>query len=325
MKKGIYIKFIEYFFSIILIITLNFFIPRLMPGDPFTFLSSDDGDIAISYSDEQIERYKEYYDIDKPISIQYKNYVFNMFKGNLGYSIYYNDSVLKIIKKRMFWTFSLVIISIMLSSLLGVLLGSLSAWNRDKPLDKILYFILISFSEIPSFLIGIIILFIFSAKLGWFPLSGAITPFREFSSNIERVLDIVHHAALPSLTLSFVGIGEFYLIARNSMISVLSKDYMKTAKGKGLKKSRRVFRHALRNSIIPVVTRIFLSLGTAAGGAVLIENVFNYPGLGRLMREAVAVRDYPLIQGIFLVVTLLVLTMNFFADMTYKKLDPRVK
>lgn len=325
MKKSFVFKLTEYIITFICVITLNFFIPRLMPGDPFTFISSDENDVTVTYTDDQINKYKEYYGLDDPIHIQYINYIKNTFKGNFGYSIYYNDDVTNIIKERIRWTISLVIISLVISSAFGTLLGSISAWNRNKITDQVLYFISIFFSEIPSFLIGLLFLFIFAAKLKWFPLSGGISNFANYNSEFSKLLDIVHHAVLPVLTLSFVGTGGFYVLSRNSMISVLSKDYMKTAKAKGLSKKRRIFRHALRNSILPIVTRFFFSLGTMIGGAILVENVFNYPGVGRLMREAVFLRDYPLIQGIFILVTLLVLTMNLFADILYKKLDPRVK
>ena len=139
------------------------------------------------------------------------------------------------------------------------------------------------------------------------------------------ILDILHHAILPVMTLSIAKLGEFYLISRSSMLSVMSKDYMKTARGKGLKSRRILFRHGLKNSILPVITRIFLSLGSIFGQAVLIENIFNYPGIGTLMRQGVMVRDYVLIQGIFLFVAITVLTMNFIADLIYKKLDSRVR
>lgn len=311
--------------TFLFIITVNFFIPRLMPGDPFIYLSSDESGMNVTYSDEQIEKYKEYYGMDEPLAIQYVRYVKNTFRGNLGYSIILNDKVLNIIWNRILWTLSLVIISIIISSFFGSLLGAISAYNRNKLLDKILYFIFIIISEIPTFIIGLMFLFYFAAYLGIFPLSGGMTPFKDYSSSWEYITDIIYHGTLPALALSFINTGNFYLISRNSMINVLEKDYVVTAKAKGLNQSRIIFRHALRNAILPIVTRIFLSLGTAIGGAVLVENVFRYPGLGTLMREAIFFRDYPLIQGIFLIMAVMVLMMNFIADMVYKKLNPRLR
>ncbi|MDQ2085593.1 ABC transporter permease [Herbivorax sp. ANBcel31] len=317
-------KIFEYLLTFLIIITLNFFIPRLMPGDPFTFLSSEEGQVTITYSDDQIEKYKEYYGLDKPLAVQYIDYIVNIFKGDIGYSIYYNDSVINIILKRMMWTISIVIAAIILSCIVGAVLGSYSAWHRDGVFDKILYSVMIGVSQIPAFLIGVLFLFFLAAKTGWFPLAGGMQVFAEYESFAQKILDILHHAFLPVITLIFIRVGEFYFVARNSMLTVLTKDYMRTAVAKGLSKRRIIFRHALKNSMLPIVTRAFLAVGYVFGGAILVENVFNYPGVGSLMREAVMVRDYPLIQGIFLFVAVSVLTMNFFADIVYKKLDPRV-
>lgn len=323
-KKYCNKKIMGYIFTFFCVLTFNFMIPRLMPGDPFTFLSSDEGDVNITYTEEQIEKYKAYYGLDKPLSEQYVKYIKDTFKGNLGYSIYYNDQVLNIIKSRIGWTVGLVLISTFLSAVIGCVLGCISAWYKNKKGDGILYFIMMGFSEIPPFLVGTLFLFILAAKYGLFPLAGATESFAEYSNKYAQIKDIVHHGFLPVLTLTISNLGGFYLLSRNSTISVLSKDYIQTAKGKGLKRRTIVFRHALRNAIFPIITRIFLSLGAMIGGAILVENVFQYPGLGKLMKEAVFVRDYPLIQGIFILVTLLVLISNFLSDIVCKKLDPRM-
>ena len=310
--------------TFLVILTLNFFIPRLMPGDPFIFLSSSEGQVTTTYSEEQIAKYKAYYGLDKPMIVQYTSYLTNLLQGNIGYSIYYNNSVLTVIGKRVIWTVSIVLAAIFISCLIGTVLGSLSAWYRNGAFDKVLYSFIIALSEIPAFLIGIMFLFILAAKLGLFPLSGGIKTFADYSNSGEKITDILHHAFLPVLTLSIVRLGEFYLLSRNSMIAVLTKDYMRTARAKGLHNKRIIFRHALKNALLPIVTRVFLSLGAVFSGAILVENVFNYPGVGRLMREAVMVRDYVLIQGIFLFVAVTVLTMNLLADIIYRRLDPRV-
>lgn len=317
-------KVFEYSIIFLLIVTLNFFIPRLMPGDPFTFLSSNEGDIHHMYTEEEVEMYKSYYGLDKPIVKQYIEYINNLTKGNLGYSIYYNDTVISIILKRAIWTLGISTISLLISTLIGLVLGSISAWYRNTWLDRVLYPLMITLSEIPSFLIAIFLLFILAAKTGLFPLSGGITVFAEYENNLDKILDILHHGILPTLSLVLSQLGGFYLLSRNSMITVISKDYMTTAVAKGLSSKRIIFRHGLKNSIIPVLTRFFLSLGSVLSGAILVENVFNYPGIGRLMRQAVMVRDYTLIQGIFLFVTFLVLSMNLLADIVYKKIDLRV-
>lgn len=314
----------KFIMTLFFLVTLNFFLPRMMPGDPFYFISGDEGDVTISFSEEEIAKLKAYYDLDKPLGQQYVNYLKNLLNFNLGYSIYYGDDVISIIKSRIPWTLSLVLLSVFLGSTIGTVLGCLSAWYHESLLDRFLYFIMLIVSEIPSFLIGLLLLFLVAAQWGIFPLSGGMKPFANYSSNFDKVLDLLHHGFLPCLTLVLAGVGGFYLIARNSTISVMSKDYITTARAKGLRRNIIVFRHALLNAALPIVTRLFYSMGSAVGGAVLAENVFNYPGLGSLMRHAVMVRDYPLLQGIFLIVTLLVLSMNLISDFVYKKIDPRV-
>ena len=324
MKKSLYKKLIEYTIAFLCIISINFLIPRLMPGDPFTFLSSEDGYTTVIFSQNQIEEYKQYYGLDKPLHLQYASYIGNLFKGYLGYSIYYNEDVLPMVLKRSAWTIFLVIVSLAISSILGIVIGGISAWFRNRLFDRTAYFFMVVISEIPAFLIGIALLFFVAARFDLFPLSGGVTVFKDFESPIHWFFDIVLHSILPIATLVLTRLGGFYLLSRNSMISVLSKDYIITAKAKGLSKFRIVFRHAFKNAVIPVITRIFLSLGTVFGGAILVENVFKYPGVGTLMRDAVLYRDYALIQGIFLFVAVAVLVMNFLADVAYKKLDPRV-
>ncbi len=317
MKK----HYLLVFFAILVI---NFILPRLMPGDPFLYLSVQDGDVTVTYTEEQLEAYKAYYGLDKPLYEQFFNYLWGILKGDLGYSIYYKTSVLGMIGARLPWTASIVLCSLFLASLLGTMLGAISARLREKPADKLTYFFMIVFSEIPSFLVGMLLLIFLAARLRWFPLSGGITAFAAYDSIFGYLADWLRHAALPILTLTLAGLGGFYLLSRNSMITVLTKDYIRTAKAKGLSKRRILFCHALKNALPPIVARIFMSLGTMLGGAVLVENVFAYPGLGQLMREAVIARDYVLIQGIFLIIAVMVLLMNGLAELVYKKLDPRL-
>ena len=309
---------------LLVILVINFFLPRLMPGDPFTYLSVEDGNVNAAFSQEQIDQYKAYYGLDQPLYLQFFNYLKGLLRGDLGYSIYYKTSVTGMIAARIPWTIFIVLCSLFLSSFIGTILGAVSARLRGKPADTLTYFLMIVFSEIPSFLLGTLLLILFAAKLRWFPLSGGITAFASYNSTFSYLADLFHHAALPILTLTFAGVGNFYLLSRNSMLTVLTKDYMQTAKAKGLSKRRILFRHALRNAIAPIVARIFMSMGAMFGGAVLVENVFAYPGMGYLMREAVLARDYVLTQGIFLTIAVCVLLMNWIADLIYKKLDPRV-
>lgn len=315
----------EYLLTILVVVTLNFLLPRAMSGDPFLFLSGEEaGDIIVPYSEEQREQYLEFYGLNKPVVSQYFSYLSELCRGNLGFSLYYNAPVSSIILNRLVWTIFLVLAAVLFSTLIGVALGCISAWYREKWVDKSLYTLMITISEIPAFLLGLVLLFTLAAGLGLFPLSGAMTHFADYRHWWDKAYDILHHAFLPVTALVIARLGGMYLLSRNSMTTVLAKDYIRTAQAKGLQKKRIIYRHALKNALLPIVTRIFLSIGGMVGGAILVENVFAYPGLGLLMRQSVMYHDYPLIQGIFLVVTIFVLLANFTADLVYGKLDPRV-
>lgn len=319
-------RLLEYGLTILIVITLNFLLPRMIPGDPFLILSSDSAeDEELTLTPEQRAFFGEYYGVDKPIGEQFVSYIKELLKGNLGYSLSYKESVSRIILRRIPWTAFMVVASLILSTLLGVLFGSISARYRSRWPDKLLYFQSIFLSEIPSFLLGLILLFVFAAGLKWFPLSGAQTPFAKYASLGEKLSDILRHAVLPVVALTISRFGGMYLLSRNSIISVMEKDYVRTARAKGLPSARIASRHIFRNAMLPIVTRVFMSLGSLVGGAILVESVFAYPGLGHLMRESVKMHDYPLIQGIFLVVTIFVLLANILADFIYGKLDPRIR
>ena len=307
----------------LLVLILNFFLPRMMPGDPFEFISVEDGTIGVTYTPKQIAHYKAYYGLDTSLPQQFFTYIKGLVRGDLGYSIYYKTKVSSLILSRIPWTLFIVSTSLLISCLLGTLLGSISAYKHNSLFDRIAYTTILSISEIPSFLIGTLLLIVLAARFQWFPLAGAATPFAQYTTLGNHVQDLLHHATLPILTLTITRTGSFYLLGRNSMLTIITKDFLRTAKAKGLSESRILFRHALRNALAPILSRFFLQLGAMFGGAILIENVFAYPGLGLLMREAVLTRDYLLMQGIFLVFSLIILLLNGFSDYVNHKLDPR--
>jgi len=314
-----------YLIILLVIILINFFLPRLMPGNPFTTEALDDSFLGASYAPEQIEKYKAYYGMDQPLPVQLISYFGKILTLDLGYSLRFNQDVAELIVIRIPWTLGIVTISLLISTVLGVALGAFSALHNHKRIDSTLYAGMVVFSETPSFLVGIILLFVFGAGLGWFPLAGANTPFARYDTPTAQVLDILHHAALPIITLALAQIGSYYLLGRSSMLTVLGKDYIRTARGKGVGEWRVLFQHALKNAMPPIISKLFMSLGIMLGGAILVENVFNYPGIGRLMREAVVARDYVLIQGIFLCLAVAILILSFLADFAYLRLDPRLR
>jgi peptide/nickel transport system permease protein len=314
----------QYATALFLILILNFFLPRMMPGDPFLILSADQENEVISVlTEEQRQYFIRYYGLDRPIHEQFINYIFSVARGDLGESIYYKVPVIEAIWTRLPWTALIVIGATVISTVAGILIGLFSARHREKAGDKLLIMGLISFAEIPSFLLGLIILLAFSVRLKLFPLAGAITPFAHYSSCLDTARDIGYHAALPMLTLSLTQLTGIFLLTRNTLITVMTKDYIRTARAKGIGEKLVWHRHALRNALLPVVTRVGFQIGMLMGGSVLVENVFSYPGVGSLLRSAVIARDYPLIQGIMLIMAVSILTVNYFVEVIYGRLDPR--
>jgi peptide/nickel transport system permease protein len=318
-------RLIDYLVTIAVILTLNFMVPRLMPGDPFLLVSAGTGEEFTVLSERQREYFMSYYGLDKPLYEQFLIYLQGLVRGDLGYSIQYREEVTVIIARSLPWTIYLVLSATLLSTIFGIIFAVISAWHRGEPRDNLLLIGLVSISEIPGFLLGLSFLLLFSVYFGWFPLAGASTPFIQFDSLLEKIVDIIHYSFLPIIVLALSRVSGSYLLMRNTLIMVLSKDYMKTARAKGLPERVIRYRHALRNALLPLVNRIALQLGGLVGGAVLIENVFAYPGLGTLMADAALARDYNLLQGILLVFAVGVLIANFIADLVSRRLDPRIR
>ncbi len=309
---------------LISILTINFFLPRMMPGDPFLDLSAEDGYSNIQYSNKEINELKAYYGLDEPLLDQFISYYKNIFKGDFGYSIYYKADVIDVILDRLPWTLLIVLSSLVLGAVIGIGFAIISVINRNRKFDKFIYGLMIVITEIPAFLIGVVFLFVFAAKLNWFPLSGGISPFLKPSFSFFYIFDLIRHALLPMLTMSIPSIGQFYILSRSSMITVISKDYIRTGYAKSLSKKRINYYYILKNSIAPIIARVFLTIGKLFGATILVENVFAYPGIGSLMKESVLKRDYPMIQSIFLLIALLVLIMNYLAEFINNKIDPRI-
>lgn len=306
--------------TLFIIVTINFFLPRAMKSDPFLYLSDDGSGLVTEYTDEQIAHYRIYYGLDKPIINQYLDYLKNIFTGNFGYSIHLMKPVGELILSRVFWTIGLVLASQIVSVLIGVLLGSFSAWFRDSVFDRILYSINIMISQIPGFIIGSLVLLFFSVTWRVLPTSGGITAFRKISFDLPTLTDLARHAVLPVLTLTMLHVPDYYLTMRASMIKEIDKQYIFVAESKGISRSKRIFKHSMVNSISPLITRVMMTFGRVFGGAIIAENIFSYPGVGRLMRDAVFFRDYILIQGIFFVITLIVLLFSTINEI-YHRID----
>ena len=315
MKK----KYIVLFF---ILLTIHFILPRIMKADPFVFLSSDGTEVA-SYTEEEILKYKQYYGLDMPLWRQYLNYLLGIFTGNLGYSIYFKEKVITLIFSRLVWTAGIIIFSLSISSVFGLFLGSFSAWNCQRKIDTILYQGMVIISEIPSFLTANMILMFFIIKWRILPTAGGITPFIKIEFSWNFILDIIKHAILPSLTLTFLRLPDFYFVSRSAMLQQIQKKYVETAQAKSLGDIYILMRHCLPNAINPIMTRFLLSIQTMFNATLIVENVFKYPGIGKLIRDAVFYRDYLLLQGIFLVITIFILTISLLGENFYQTIEKR--
>ena len=315
----------RFLLTLMILLTINFFLPRMMPGDPFSLASSDvEGEDVVVMTEAQRAYYMEYYGLDRPLHEQFVIYLKNLAMGDLGKSISNKMPVSGVILIHLPWTILIVLAATIISTIAGIILGTLSARNRKKGVDRFMMAGLIAFAEIPSFLLGLIMLLIFVVQLRLFPIAGAITPFANYTGILDWMGDVARHAFLPVLTLSLSQLTGVYLLTRNTLITVTTKDYIRTARAKGLGERIVWTRHALRNALLPVVTRTGFMVGALMGGSVLVETVFSYPGLGMTLRSAVIARDYPLIQGILLVIAVSILVCNLTVDLIYRRLDPRV-
>ena len=312
---------VTYAIALVFILMLNFLLPRLMPGDPLMAIYGDEALIAMT--PELKAHLVERFALNQPLWQQLGAYFLALFQGELGHSYYYNAPVLSVILGRLPWTLLLVGTSLVLSTILGIVLGIESGWRRGSKTDRAMLAGLMSLNGFPDFFLGMLLLILFGVTLGVFPLAGALTPYSGLSG-IALVLDVLRHLFLPVTALTLAHLASGYLLTRNTMITVLKEPYMLTAKAKGLSERILKYRHAGRNSMLPVVTRTGIWIGRMVTGALFVELVFAYPGIGYLTYEALLARDYPIIQGVFLMVAIFVLVANFLVDLSYPKLDPRV-
>jgi peptide/nickel transport system permease protein len=307
-------------FTLFCVLVINYFLFRVMPGDPLAMMLRDP-----KASPESIEKMKHLFGLDQAWYVQFVLYVKQLLSGDLGMSFLFKQPVTELIAIKIVPTLLLVGVATLVSLIGGIFLGILAARKRGKKVDVIsLSFSLLTYS-MPTFWVGVVLVALLSVHLTLFPTSGMSTAGMVFSSSMDAVLDVAHHLFLPALSLSLVLLGQYVLIMRNSLIDELTEDYVQTAKAKGFSEKYIVRKHAVPNAMLPMVTVISINLGFMIAGAIEIETVFSWPGIGRLMYEALLNRDYPLLQGIFLIISTCVIFANLIADVLYGYLDPRVK
>ena len=265
--------------------------------------------------------------LDKPlIPDQLVDYITSTATGDLGYSIKFRgEAVVEVIGTRFWPTIILIGLAEIIAIIVGLSLGSQAGWKRGGRLDRVGNGLSLVLYSMPYFVIGMPLIIIFAAGLGWFPTSGMLTPGYQFQSPVEQLLDFLRHLVLPLATVSLGLIGGYSILMRSSIIETRGEDYVTTARAKGLTDARVLRNHAFPNALLPTVTVIAINLGYVVAGAITAEIVFNWPGLGTLTYDALQNRDYPVLQGVFLLISIAVIMANLAADLLYGMLDPRVR
>jgi peptide/nickel transport system permease protein len=299
-----------------LITLLIFLVMRLLPGDPIYMIISRAA--ANTATEMQLDVIRHQYGLDKPIMVQYFSWLGGVFHGDFGVSILTNVDVREVIFRRLPITLHLGILALILSFVLGIPAGIICAIRRGTWIDTVVTSLANIGITIPVFWLGVVLMYFFALKLKWLPVFGYTSPFTDFWLNTKQII-------MPVFCLAITSIAVIARQARSSMLEVMSQDYMRTAWSKGLKERAVIIRHGLKNGLIPVMVLIGLGLSGIVGGSVLIETVFNVPGIGRLAVEAMGNSDYPIVQGVVLVFAVMVLLTNLLVDLSYGWLDPRVQ
>ena len=296
------------------ILTVNFFLFRIMPGDPVALLARSQ-----RLSQEALDRQRQLFGLEQPVPLQYLTYLRETLRGSMGVSILSGQDVLAMVAERIWPTVLLVGLGTLIAAIVGVTLGMRAGWRRGSGLDNGSVFGSLFLYATPEGWLGMMLLILFAGALGWFPAGG-------YSSvDSGGVGDVASHLALPVLTLALGYVGQFFIVMRASMIDTKQQDYVLLARAKGLTDAAVRRRHAAPNAMLPSITLIVLSFGFVLGGAIVIETVFSWPGLGLLTYLAIQQLDYPVLQAVFLLSSAAVIAANLVADLVYGYLDPRVR
>lgn len=305
--------------SLAMVIVLGFFAFKILPGDPVRAMAREK-----QMSAEQIAQLRQEYGLDKPLLAQFWDYLVNVFSGNFGESYVYHQSVSSLIVQYLGPTLLLTATSAIIAIALGLWLGQKAAWQAGGLFDKITTGTSLVFWSVPTFWLGLILLMVFGGTLHWFPTGGMVSPNAP-SSGFGLVLDVISHMILPVITMVAVIYAQYVMVMRASLLEEMSADYLTTARAKGLREDLVRRRHAVPNALLPTVTLVFMHLGGLIAGAVTVETVFSWPGLGKLTYEAISGPDLPLLQGTFVVFSAIIILTNLIADLIYRQLDPRVR
>jgi len=303
---------------VLVVVIINFFLIHAAPGDPVDMLLG-----GMDADPEFQAQMRRELGLDQPLWVQLWTYVSNMARLDLGYSFRFRQDVGALIMSRLPASLLLMGTSFVISVSFGILLGVVAAYRAGGLLERLLTGLTLSGYSMPVFWLGQLMLLVFAVGLGWFPIQGMVS-LRTTSVGFDRVIDVAHHLALPALTYSVYQLTLIYRLTRVKMRETLSREFVKSARARGLSELRVVFRHAFPNAMLPVVTVMGLHVGHMLAGSVLTETVFAWPGLGRLMYEAIGARDFPLMLGLFTCISVAVIVANVVTDVIYAFIDPRV-
>jgi len=306
--------------TIFVALTIDFYLFRILPGDPVSMIARDP-----RLNAQQMEILRASFGLDKPLYVQYLIFLANTLKLNLGLSFFYRVPVSGILFERLTNTIYLVGLGTLFSMVIGLVLGIIAGWYRGKAPDSIAFGTALFFYSMPSFWISMVLIYALAVTVPIFPTGGMVNDRLVNPTWITTTTDSLYHLALPLITYSLVFAGAYALIMRSSVINILSEDYVVTARAKGLTGFDILRKHVLKNAALPSVTLIAMNIGLVVLGAISVETVFNWPGVGLLVYQAIFFRDYPLLQGTFIFFTVFMVLANLIADMLYSFLDPRVR
>ena len=301
------------------VVTFNFLLFHVLPGDP-VHLMARSGHLDAEAQAELTRLFG----LDRPLFVQYLIYLKDLLHGDLGFSFVYRQPVTDVLAPAMKNTLLLLGAATLVTVIAGIGLGVLAGSRANTRTDSTVVVNSLILWSLPTFWIGLILIFVFGVWLGGLPISGITTPGYEFST-WGHIVDVGRHLILPTITLALVEVAEFSLITRSSLVDVMSEDYMLTARAKGLARRVITWHHGVRNALLPVVTATALYVGLVLGGAIQVEAVFSWPGMGLLTYKSVLARDYPLLEASFLIFSITVILANFGADLLYRVIDPRVR
>lgn len=303
------------------VVVLNFLLIRLAPGDPAVVIAGEMG----GATEEMLESIRKDYGLDKPVLTQLWIYISNVARGDLGESFFFNQPVSHLIGLRIGPTILLVISAQILSVVIGIFLGVIAARKPNGVLSAFVSVIATIGYAVPVFWTGIMLIILFASAFPIFPVEGMQSVKLRDAPFYVQALDIAHHLILPAFTLAIIYLAQYARLTRASMLDAMSADYIRTARAKGVSETRVLFSHALRNAMLPILTVAGLQFGNLISGALLVETVFNWPGMGRLAFDSILRRDYPTIMGVLFFASAMVVVANILTDFSYRLADPRLK